>query len=83
MRIGASNRSASLIWSTSVTSASLVIITPAGLRVEPEVYCKKQMAPAVSSPSTGAMGCQDSASVSGRESAARMRGRSAPGRSAK
>ena len=83
MRIGVSKRSASLICSTSVTRASLVIITPAGLRVEPEVYCKKQMAPAVSSPSAGATGSHAAAMVSGRESTAKIRGRSRAGRSAK
>ena len=83
MRIGVWNCSASLIWMISVTSASLVIITPAGLRVEPDVYCKKQIWFAVSSPSAGAIGCHAAASVSGSASTAMMRGRSGPGRWAK
>ena len=80
------------ICSTLVMMLRLVSSTPAGVRVEPEVYCRKAgwssgavcSAASAALPSSVSSGLtQLCASESGRESMEMIRGRSAAGRSEK
>ena len=64
----------STIWSAFVPTARWVISTPAGTRVEPEVYCRYAMSSSSMSGRTHV-----SPTVSGIASTAMMRGRSAAG----
>ena len=71
------------------TMDSLVSFTPAGVRVEPEVYCRNAVWCAVSAPAAPAASAaarsspQLWAKVSGSASTAMTRGRCPDGRSAK
>ena len=83
-RMGVCRLMALKICSTLVTIERWVSTTPAGVRVEPEVYCRNASAEELGakegSAMMAAMGLtHSSARASGRASTVRMRGRSAVG----
>ena len=88
MRTGGCSFTAMKICSTLVTMDLWVRTTPAGVRVEPEVYCRNASSELFGASSgclasSSAGFCHCSARLSGRASATSTRGRSGAGRSAK